>query len=317
LSQDIVILSETAEDLEFAAALAREGGFGLRVVAESDFRGLNPGDESCAGFLFSADDPSIFHLVDQFLGPEVDANKVHAIIASERKAEIALICERPWMGSLVFRGFGRGKEDPGEAAKHYARTLKAARKPYVDGLRSVLGPDLAFTRFEFETAYEKGFAESQIRDLMIAEGWPARQLGTVCEAVDNLLLKTLFAPVLDAEGNVIPMAITPESYVEMQVAFDESYVCLAVLDRGGTLDRQQVLHYVRNAFDSSHMRRRADDVDGTSLAFALILNSGASLYIAREEHRRVEFMIFFRKFKPAARMTDFRDQFRFLATRMC
>lgn len=296
----------TEPDSAFVDQLARECAFEHRAINDGDRLQNECGKDLTGGVLISvASAQQLDHL--EKLG--LNRNRVHAIVGLEDSQLVHRTFHSPAIGHVVVRRF----TNPAENARQYATVLKAASG---EGSESLLKANDNIRVIVFDDTVQKGFVSNGVFQYLLENNCSERVSSVIAGAVDELLMNAVYDAPVDQKGEQL-YRHHPRSNeislkgIEMHLRFDEEVVAVTVIDRVGSLNRDQILLHVAKSLNDGKMTPRDASYAGAGLGLALIFRSGGSLSYITEKGKRTEATVFFRRSKS---FREFKNQFQFVST---
>jgi hypothetical protein len=217
-------------------------------------------------------------------------------------------------GHFVNRNFG----NPKEAGQFYSRIVQATLAEKSFGMASLLKPGTKIQTVQLVLSSQKSNAVEAIKTYLVAAKFQSRMATVVANAVDELLMNSIFDAPVDEIGKSL-YSSTPRSTVlklegkgsvEMNVGFDGNYVAISAVDHYGSLDKAKLLSHISKIYDKEEYKIRTS-VAGAGIGLATVFRSGGSFFFVSESRVKTEVTVFFRK---TDNFREFKDQFRFIST---
>ncbi len=244
---------------------------------------------------------------------KINANATH-FITSEEIERVPYLLQSPLFGNYVLRNYG----DIKDAGQHYGRIIRAALSDRAFGLKTLLKEGTKIQTIQFKVTTQKQDGVEAVKNFLIAAKFQTRMATQVANAVDELLMNSMFDAPVDDLGKAT-FSSTPRSakieligkhQIEMSVGFDGKYIGVSATDLFGSLDKAKLLTFISKIYTDEEYKVRTSTA-GAGIGLATVFRSGGSLFFVSETKVKTEVTVFFMR-TPTFR--DFKDQFRFLST---
>lgn len=320
MTKTLLVLSDKAEDQEFAAGVASQAGLSLSEMND-------PGE--AADFINENDSPVVFvdsstrELYQEFenaiqdkiglFSDKINSNLIHYISAEDLQ-EVNYLLQSPIFGHYISRSYG----SPQEAGSRYGLIVKASLQERVFGLKSLLGEKAKIQVVPFSSTKQKQQGVEAVKNYLLAAKFKARMASTIANAVDELLMNAMFDAPVDELGKPLysttprnaEIQLVDKSAVEMQVGYDGRYAAIMAIDQFGSLDKAKLFSHISKRYVEEEYKVRTSTA-GAGIGLATIFRSGGSFLFASEKGQRTEVTVFFQR---TDNFREFKDQFRFIST---
>ncbi len=242
-------------------------------------------------------------------------HQVH-FITTQDLATAHFLAQSRFLGAYIYRKFA----DPQRSAQFYGRLLKGMLAPRPFGLQHYIPGSRDTCTVSFRLSGEKQAAVEVMREYLLEKRFKNRIALLICNAADELLMNAIFDAPHDSRGHApldqtardTPMIrLTGKSAIELQFGFDGEIFAMAVVDHYGSLEREQLLGHLSRLYVSEPYRLETSTA-GAGIGLALAFRMGGGFLFLSKRGVRTEVMLFFRKTETTR---EFKDQFKFLATR--
>ena len=320
MAKALLIISQRVDDLAFAKSVAQTAGLVL-LTADSVEAGVGLIAQEKASVIFlDASTEKQYkefeaQLSDQvgLFSDKINANAIHFINADGLEA-VEYLVKSPLFGHYLLRNYG----DPTVAGAHYGRIVKATLIDRAFGLENLLKPGAKIQKIKLQTASQKQQAVDAVKGYLIAAKYQNRMATVIANAVDELLMNSIFDAPVDNLGKQLLVStsrstdfpLEGKSQVELHVGYDGDYAALTAIDSFGSLDKNKLLAHISKIYKEEEYRVRTS-VAGAGIGLATVFKSGGSFFFVSEKSVKTEVTVFFKRMDT---YREFRDQFRFLST---
>lgn len=320
MSKSLLLISQRPDDQEFAAEVAIAAGLSLITAATAREGVAILAREKLSCVIvdsttqqqYQAFEDAVQDTIGLF-SDQVNANALH-YISSEDLNRVQFLLKSPIFGHYIFRNFGNSKQ----AGAHYGRIVKSTIGDRAFGLASIFGDKVKVQTIRFENTGQKQEAVEAIKNYLLAAKFKARMASIVANAVDELLMNSMFDAPMDelgkqqyaSESRATVRKLGGRDAVEMTVAYDGDYVAVSAVDHYGSLDKTKLMNHISKLYTEEEYKVKTT-VAGAGLGLATVFRSGGSFFFVSESNTMTEAMVFFRRTDS---FRDFKDQFRFVST---
>ncbi len=318
--KSILLISDRSDDLEFATEAASVSGMQL-VSKKTAAEGVESIAKDLHRFVIvDATTPAHYDRFEKefaekvgLFSEQIDPSGIH-FLSSENLENVPYIVGSPVFGSFVLRNYGNVRE----AGQHYGHILSSMASDRAFGLEKLLKPGTRIQTIKLQSTSQKAGAVDAIRNYLLAAKYKSRMATIISNAVDELLMNSMFDAPVDASGRQI-YASTPRSTVigldgkasvEVQVGFDGNYIAITAIDHFGSLDKARLLAHISKIYTEDEYKVKTASA-GAGIGLATVFRSGGSFLFSSESGCRTEVTVFFKRVDS---FKEFRDQFRFIAT---
>lgn len=320
MTNTLLLISSNPNDQAFAASVAQTVGLTLEQTADvkqgaqaiADGRVKVVFIDGSTAQHYAAVEVAIQEAVGLF-SDKVDANFIH-FISSDGLDKAPYLIQSPLFGHFVVRNYG----NPVETGEHYGRIIKAALGGKCFGLEKLMKPGTKIQSIQLQSSAQKQGAVEAVKNYLVAAKFQARMASLVSNAVDELLMNSMFDAPTDQLGKQLYAAVPRSTVlklegkqaVELQIGFDGKYAGIMSIDHFGSLDKAKLASHLSKAYTTEEYRVKTS-VAGAGIGLATVFNTGGSLVFVSESGTRTEVSVFFRQ---TDNFRDFKDQFRFIST---
>jgi hypothetical protein len=320
LGKTLLLISQRPDDQEFAAEVAVTAGLSLVTVSSPMEGAKKIAAEQMAAVLidsstqqqYQAFETAVQEVVGLF-SDQLNANHLH-YISSEDLSRVQYLLKSPIFGHFIFRNFANSKQ----AGSHYGRIVKATTVERAFGLQTIFGPNVKVQTVKFDNTGQKQEAVEAVKNYLLAAKFKARMASIVANAVDELLMNSMFDAPMDelgkqrhvSESRATVRKLADRDAVQMSVAFDGEYVAVSAIDHYGSLDKSKLMNHISKLYTEEEYKVKTT-VAGAGLGLATVFRSGGSFFFISESNTMTEAVVFFRRTDS---FRDFKDQFRFVST---
>jgi len=318
--KSILLISDRADDLEFATEAASVSGLPLVVMktAAEGAKSIATGEHRFV--IVDASTPEHYQKFEKELAEtvglfseQIDTSGIH-FLSSENLENVPYIVGSPVFGSFVLRNYGNARD----AGQHYGRVLGSMASDRAFGLEKLLKPGTKIQTIKLQSTSQKAGAVDAIRNYLLAAKYKSRMATIVSNAVDELLMNSMFDAPVDASGRQIyastprstVLALDGKASVEVQVGFDGNYIAVTAVDHFGSLDKARLLAHISKIYTEDEYKVKTTNA-GAGIGLATVFRSGGSFLFSSESGSKTEVTVFFKRVDS---FKEFRDQFRFIAT---
>ena len=320
MATTIVFLSDAPEDERFLAGVATQAACSLSRVASVGEIVASIESGADAVYFMDVSSPDLFTQLENqvqerfgLYSDRIQANRMYFISSQDLEKNSFLITS-PLFGHFLLRNYGNLEE----SAKHFGRVVAATLRPRAFDLSAFFGPGVKTQRLVLKKTSQKQDAIEAVRNYIIAAQFKTRMAATVANAVDELLMNSMFDAPVDALGKPLynttardaVRELADQGRVEMEVGFDGKYLGITAIDYFGSLDKGRLLSHVSKIYTEEEYRVRSSYA-GAGIGLATVFRSGGGLFFVSERGERTEVTVFFRKFDS---FREFKEQFRFVST---
>jgi hypothetical protein len=318
LSKNLLLISSVPDDKIFATEVAKVAGLELLVQPRlSD--AIKTIGEGRANVVFAdVSTPEQYQELETALqnsvglfSDKLSTNSFHFLCSDDLGKHLV---QSPIFGHFVHRCFS----DAAEAGRHYGRIVRMEGHERAFGLNTFFGDGVKIQKIEFKDTTQKQQAAEAVKNYLLTAKFKSRMASVIANAVDELLMNAMFdapvddlgKPLFSATSRATKMKLEGKHAVEMQVAFDGSYVAVSVSDLFGSLDKNRLLTHISKRYTDEEYQVKSSYA-GAGIGLATVFRTGGSLMFMSETRVQTEVIVFFKRTES---FKDFKDQFRFIAT---
>jgi hypothetical protein len=320
LSKSLLLISSRPEDQVFAAEIAIATGLSLKHVQDFKEGALLISRDEAQVILvdipgekeYEVFETAIQETVGLF-SDKINSNAIH-YLSSEELEKVQYLIQSPLFGHFIMRNLS----NPKESGQHYGRIVRATLQEKAFGLSHLLKPGTKVQVIKLSLSSQKSNAVEAIKVYLLAAKFQSRMATVISNAVDELLMNSIFdAPVDDIGKSVL--GATPRSTllklegrnaVELHIGFDGQYVAISAIDFFGSLDKLKLLSHISKIYVKDEYKVRTSTA-GAGIGLATVFRSGGSFFFVSESRVQTEVTVFFRK---TDNFREFKDQFKFIST---
>ncbi len=316
----LLLISDRPEDQAFAQAVANANGFtmqstqgathGVEVILQQHpsvvFVDVSTEE------LYQAFETAIQDTVGLF-SDRINSNVIHFISSAELE-DVPYLIRSPLFGHFLTRREGRAEE----AGRLYGRLVHHAAQKQAFGIQGLLAPGTKIQVVKVQASNQKSDAVEAVRNFAIAARFQTRMATVIANAVDEILMNSIFdapvdelgRPLYKATARTTVLKLEGRHSVEMHVGFDGEYIAIGAVDRFGSLDKNSLLTHVSRTYTDEEYKVK-NTAASAGIGLATVYRSGGSLFFASENRVKTEVVALF---KRTQNYRDFKSQFRFLST---
>jgi hypothetical protein len=307
----LLLISENRTDLEFATQLAQALKTDLlhpkEIEEQTRLLCANPREE----VIFDADMPEHYSRIEaRLLKPELILPRFH-FVTSEGLDRCRPVLQSPFFLSQI-----RRSDSMVQSSKLFASFCEAFVGDVVLGMDGAMSDQRDQRNFPIESNLEKTTVLEKLTDYLRDAQIGARNLATVVQAADELLMNAIFDAPVDEMGTRISIASTRTSpirlqgkrRIELKAGFNSTHVAVQVRDFFGSLERGRLFEKLAEVYglnDYKIDRRSA----GAGLGLASVYRSGGSLLFHCSAGELTSVTALFSRAETAQKL---RDCFRFI-----
>lgn len=317
---NLLIISSKPEDVAFAEAVAEVTKLDL-LKAATPAEGAEIIDKASPKVIFAdvssleeyqAFETAVADKIGLF-SEKLDANFIH-FLTSEALEKTPYLISSPLFGHFVLKNFG----DPKEDGRHYGRIIAATLGTRAFGLDTLLRTGAKIQTVKLQSSSQKQGAVEAIRNYLLAAKFQPRMAAVIANAVDEILMNSMFDAPVDDLGRAIYAATARSAVlklegkhaVEVQIGFDGKYAAITAVDFFGSLDKSKLLAHISKIYVEEEYKVK-HSVAGAGIGLATVFRTGGSFFFASESRVKTEVTVMFRRTDS---FKEFRDQFRFIST---
>ena len=320
MNKALLLISSKPDDLLFAEQVALVSGLSLLTVkAASEGAKLLADDQVTAILVDTADQAHYLEFEDAIqeavglFSDKINANAIH-FLTDANIDQVQYLIQSPLFGHYILRNF----TNAAESGKHYGRIMRATQASRAYGLSLLLKEQAKVQKITLQLASQKLQAIEAIKGYLLAAKFQNRMATVIANAVDELLMNSIFDAPVDALGkptlSQMPRSteiqLTGKNLVELQIGYDGEYVGVTASDLYGSLDKNRLLSHISKIYKEEEYRVRTA-VAGAGIGLATVFRTGGSFFFVSEQGVRTEVTVFF---KRTDNFREFKDQFRFIST---
>ncbi len=320
MSNFLLLVSQRKEDLEFAQSVAATAGLSSVKVANAKDAAVVMANESPAIVFVDTTNPVFFqefeaavHAKLGLFSEQVNPNRIH-FISREALGAVAQLIQSPLFGHFV----QRTDLSPGPSGEVYGRLVQATLNDRAFSLSRLVKEGVKIQTIKIQESTQKVNAVEAVKKFLMAAKFPTRAATLIANAVDELLMNSIFDAPVDEMGKHIysstprttVLKLDGRNQVEMNLAFDGSYVAIMACDLFGSLNKQKLLTHISKMYTNDEYKLKAS-VAGAGIGLANVFRSGASFLFSCAAGDRTEVTVFF---KRTDNFRELKDQFQFIST---
>lgn len=320
MSKTLLLISTLPQDKEFATAVASVAGLTLHVAGDATSGASLINDRDIGVIFADTSDESQYRefeaAIEKSVGlfsDKINANAIH-FLSSKNLEEVHYLVKSPLFGHFVLRSSG----SPMESGEHYGRIVRATLADRAFGLPNLLKAGAKVQVVKLAMSTQKQEAVEAVKNYLLAAKFQSRMATVIANAVDELLMNSIFdapvddlgKPTLSAIARSTTLRLEGKSAVEMHIGFDGAYVGITAVDLFGSLDKNKLLAHISKIYTQEEYKVKTS-VAGAGIGLATVFRSGGSFFFVSESQARTEATVFF---KRTDSFREFKDQFRFIST---
>jgi hypothetical protein len=320
VAQTLILVSNRPDDLVFARTVAEIAE--LKLVQSVDLAGIASSiKESDVGAIFidfvneqgfRTFESAIHDQVGLF-SDRLNANRFHYLSDLDLE-ERKFLCESPLFGNFILRKFS-GEEKATRAGNRYGYVVKATLQERAFGIKSFFHPKSQVQTIQMKRSTQKQQVVEALRAYLIKAKYPTRMANTIANAVDELIMNSIFAAPTDALGRRTyeqtprdaDIALDGKSSIDVSIAFDGVQVGICTSDQFGSIDKEKVLRHLSTVYRDEQYKMKMT-VAGAGIGLATTFRNGGSLIFLCEKNAKTEVIVIFERLEN---IREFKDQFRY------
>ena len=326
MKKRLLLLSRTPEDLIFASQIAIIAGLEIHPLMDPrDCVQLiqNLPEKEIGAVFIDCADAKTFGAFEGILQEEIglfsekiNTNRFHFITTGDIDT-VPYLAKSPLFGNFIKRTYRTGDEALA-AGKRYAYYAKATTGPRSFGIRNYFSPNAQVQSISIKRSMQKLQVVEAIRGYLIKAKFPSRIANTIANAVDEIVMNSIFTAPMDDLGNR-PLDLTPrdtdielneKNQVEVTVTFDAGMVGISSTDLFGSLDKSKLIQHLSEVYADEDYKVRANTASA-GIGLNNVFKGGGSLVFICEKGLTTEVGVIFERLDN---FREFKKQFRFLAT---
>jgi hypothetical protein len=308
---DIVFVRKIAETIELELIQSVDLVEISNAIKEKEIVGIFVDFVNLEGFrTFEA---AIHDQVGLF-SDRINSNQFHYISdldIEERK----FLFDSPLFGNFVLRKYS-GPEKAARAGARYAYVVKATTLERAFGIRNFFHPKSQIQTIQMKRSPQKQQVVEALRAYLIKAKYPTRMANTIANAVDELIMNSIFAAPTDTTGRRVfeqtprdaDIVLEGKSQIEVSIAFDGIQVGICATDLYGAIDKEKVLKHLSTIYKDEQYKMKMS-VAGAGIGLATTFRGGGSLIFLCEKNSRTEVCVIFERLDN---IREFKDQFRYV-----
>lgn len=317
----IILVSNRPDDLIFAKKIAEICEHTLAQTTRLSEVASLIKERDVSAVFFDVTNQEGFQTFESTIHEEVglfsdrlNSNRFHYISDQDFEAHKFLI-ESPLFGNFLYRKFS-GAEKAARAGIRYAFVVMATNEERAFGIRKFFHPKSQVQTIEMKRSTQKQQVVEALRSYLIKAKYPTRMANTIANAVDELIMNSIFAAPTDALGRRTyeqtprdaDISLEGDASIEVSIAFDGVQVGICATDRYGSIDKEKVLRHLATVYKDDQYKMKMS-VAGAGIGLATTFRNGGSLIFICEKNARSEVCVLFERFEN---VREFKDQFRFI-----
>ncbi len=321
MAQTLILVSNRPDDLVFARKVAEiaEVEF-VQSVDLMEITNLIKERDVSAIFVdfvnqegFRTFESAIHDQVGLF-SDRVNANRFHYLSdldIDERK----FLFNSPLFGNFILRKF-TGPDKAAKAGARYGYVVKATCGERAFGLKNLFHPKSQIQTIQMKRSSQKQQVVEALRAYLIKAKYPTRMANTIANAVDELIMNSIFAAPTDTTGRRVydqtsrdaDIPLEGKASIEVSIAFDGVQVGICTTDQYGSIDKEKVLRHLSTVYKDEQYKMKMS-VAGAGIGLATTFRNGGSLLFLSEKNSRTEVCVIFERLDN---IREFKDQFRYI-----
>jgi hypothetical protein len=322
LKQTLLLVSNRPDDVAFAEKIAQICGYELLLATHIPRISAALKEKDISAVFVDVASEALFKRFEAEIHEEVglfsdrlDSNRFHYISDLDLE-ERAFNEEFPLFGNFILRKYS-GPEKAARAGMRYSYVVKAtnAEDPAF-GIRNFFHPKSQVQTILIKRSTQKQQVVEALRTYLIKAKYPTRMANTIANAVDELIMNSIFAAPTDALGHRTfdqtprdaDIPLEGKSAVEVSIAFDGVQVGISTTDQYGSIDKEKVLRHLATIYRDDKYKLKGG-IAGAGIGLATTFRSGGSLIFVCEKNSKTEVCVIFERLEN---VREFKDQFRFV-----
>jgi len=321
LAQTLLLVSNRPDDIVFAKKIAEtiELDF-IQSVDLAEIAGYIKEKDIAAVFVdfvnlegFRTFESAVHDQVGLF-SDRVNSNRFHYISdldIEERK----FLFESPLFGNFILRKYS-GPEKSARAGARYAYAVKATTMERGFGIRNFFHPKSQVQTILMKRSTQKQQIVEALRAYLIKAKYPTRMANSIANAVDELIMNSIFAAPTDTTGRRVyeqtprdaDIVLEGKAQIEVSIAFDGNQVGICATDQYGSIDKEKVLRHLATVYKDEQYKMKMS-IAGAGIGLATTFRGGGSLIFMSEKNSRTEVCVIFERLDN---IREFKDQFRYV-----
>lgn len=320
MGKSLLLISGRPEDKAFAVEVAITAGLSLQSATDPKEAARILAGDGASVVLADTSTETQYQVLENAIqesvglfSDRINANAFH-FLSNENLEKVGYLVQSPIFGHFVLRNYG----DPKAAGHHYGKIVRATLVERAFGLKQLLKETARIQVVKLQLSTQKQEAVEAVKNYLLAARFQSRMATVVANAVDELLMNSIFdAPVdelgrqlLASTSRATQVKLEGRTAVELHVGYDGMYVALTAVDNFGSLDKARLLSHISKIYTDEEYKVKASTA-GAGIGLATVFRSGGSFFFVSESNMRTEVTVFFRR---ADNFREFKDQFRFIST---
>lgn len=323
MGKSLLLISSHPQDKAFASIVAVSCALTLKICNDPHQGAAALAQEAAGSFsaIFvdgsNADFYSKFETALQetvgLFSDRLNANQIH-FFSNEPLHLTPYLTESPLLGHFILRNF----ENIEKAAQHYSRLVRLTFSDKEFGLASFFGSDVKIQTVKLLKSSQKQDAVEATRQFLIAAKFKARMAISISNAVDEILMNSVYDAPVDALGKPLYVSsprtaeldLSGPSEVELQIGFNGTHIALSATDLYGSLDKVRLMSHLARHFATDEYKIKSTKA-GAGIGLASIFKMGGSLFFRVDPQSRTEVTVIFER---KDNHKTFKGQFKFIST---
>lgn len=262
---------------------------------------------------FRSFEASIHEQVGLF-SDRLNSNRFHYISDLDLEDRKFLL-ESPLFGNFILRKY----PDAAKAAKagaRYGYVVKATLGERAFGIKNLFHPKSQIQVIQVKRSTQKQQVVEALRAYLIKAKYPTRMANTIANAVDELIMNSIFAAPTDALGRRTyeqtprdtDITLEGKASIDVSIAFDGVQVGISTTDQYGSIDKAKVLKHLSTIYKDEQYKMKLS-VAGAGIGLATTFRNGGSLLFLCEKNSKTEVCVIFERLDN---IREFKDQFRYI-----
>lgn len=320
MAKTLLLISENAQDLEFAQRVSKIAELDLKAVKTANQAIDLIKDDNTAVIFTDISTESLYRKFEELIDTEIglfsdkiNPNAIHFISGSPLEKN-PYAAESPLFGHYVSRNY----KNPVEAGDHYGRFVKIMTSGRPFGLEKLLGKNASVQTKILTNSLQKQPAVEAVKGYLVKAKFQSRTVGVIANAVDEILMNAIFDAPTDPAGKPLysttlrtaQFELNARQTVQMQIGFDGKYVAITARDLFGSLEKKKLLNHISKTYIEEEYKVK-NAVAGAGIGLATIFQSGGSFIFLSDAQEMTEVTVLF---KRCDNFREFREQFNFIST---
>lgn len=298
---NLMLISERAEDIEFAKQLAQLCGADFKAITKWEELVETLAKRPNSVLIWDADgntDPEKSKFYKTVLLKEGIPGRVF-VLTDKTVNQYPDLFNKASFAQLYFhhnliRRYGKG------SAAIYSRVIQQAFEPSDQTFVRYFPPDTKIQRVLIQKSAHRKAAVDATESFLSKTGINPRLASKIAQATDELLMNAIFDAARDKNGAATRQMLdrkalfdlSSDEPVELMIASTEDYVGICVTDIHGSVSPEVIMKFINQDYHDADYKLRKFG-PGAGLGLYGIVQAGISLILMSKPHKKTHAMLFF------------------------